>query len=132
MISIVVPTYNRAESLRRCVNSILPQYYEGLEMIIVNDCSTDMTAAYLESLKKAHAFITVITNADNRGVNYSRNRGIEKASRRFILFLDSDDCLTEKSLKRMYMTATSNPGFRHFLFLVSDRQDEFRAFTKQR
>jgi glycosyltransferase involved in cell wall biosynthesis len=125
LISIVVPTYNRVVSLKRCVDSILSQYCKELELIIVNDSSTDLTMEYLETLKADHAFIKVIHNQNNQGVNYSRNRGIENASKRFILFLDSDDCLADNSLDRIFTTVKENPGFRHFLFLVSDRKEEF-------
>jgi glycosyltransferase involved in cell wall biosynthesis len=121
----VVPTYNRIISLKQCVDSVLSQYCDGLELIIVNDCSTDRTNEYLETLTATHSFITVINNQHNQGVNFSRNRGIEMARGRFILFLDSDDRLAHGSLAKILTTVKANPGFRHFLFLVSDRQDEF-------
>ncbi len=127
MLSIIIPTYNREESLRKCVDSILPQSHYGLEVIIIDDCSTDGTAAWLEQLVRKYRFIKVISNPVNKGVNYSRNRGIEKASQSYILFLDSDDELAPGSLEKAETAIRSNPSFTHFLFVVSDRAAEFRA-----
>lgn len=125
-ISIVIPTHNRIDSLKRCIESIIPQVYPGLEVIIVNDHSSDSTSEYLEEISKQHRFIRTITNYKNCGVNFSRNRGIEHASGKFILFLDSDDQLACGSLSKVIYTINTNPGKKHFLFLVSDRKNEFK------
>jgi glycosyltransferase involved in cell wall biosynthesis len=125
VISIVIPTYNRVSSLRKCIDSILPQFYEGLEIIIVDDASSDSTKQYLAELKQ-FSFIKVIRNCENRGVNYSRNRGIEEVTQKFILFLDSDDALSEQSLDQIRRGMKANSGTRHFLFIVSDRSDRFK------
>lgn len=128
MISIVIPAYNRVSSLKKCVESILPQQYEGLEVIIIDDCSTDATKQYMEGLKQ-YAFITTIYNKENRGVNYTRNRGIEAAAQKFILFIDSDDELIPGSIEKVKEAITAHPETKHFLFVVSDRADHFRHLT---
>lgn len=125
MISIVIPTHNRIDSLKRCIESIIPQSYPGLEVIIVNDHSSDATHEYLETISRQYPFIRTITNCNNFGVNFSRNRGIEQASGKFILFLDSDDQLVHGCLSKIIYTISTNPGKKHFLFLVSDRKNEF-------
>lgn len=125
MISIIIPAYNRVSSLQKCIESILPQQYEGLEIIIIDDCSTDATKQYMQGLKQ-YAFIKTIYNKENRGVNYTRNRGIEAATQKFILFLDSDDGLIRGSIEKVKEAISAHPDTKHFLFVVSDRTDHFR------
>ena len=130
MISIVIPTYKRLTALQRCIDSILPQAFDGLEVIVIDDCSLDETESYLRQLAGRFAFIRVIVNQQNGGVNYSRNRGIEKATGKFILFLDSDDELMPGSLLKVKQTLETFPDRKHFLFIVSDREEEFRSLER--
>lgn len=116
-------------SLKKCIESIIPQYYEGLEVIVIDDYSTDTTKQYLQQ-QAQFTFIKIICNKENRGVNYSRNRGIEAATTRFILFLDSDDELIHDCLDRIKVTIEAHPETKHFLFVVSDRSEDFRDVTK--
>jgi len=124
MISVVIPAFNRADSLTRCVESVIHQRFDGLELIVVDDGSTDGSAELLRRLKEQYPEMTLITNPGNCGVNFARNRGIEKASGEFILFLDSDDELAAGSLIKIAGTIDSNPGYKHYLFWVSDRAEE--------
>lgn len=130
MISVIVPAYNRLESLKACIASIEQQYYEGLELIIVDDCSTDGTAAYLTETYSTNEFVKIHINARNHGVNYARNRGVELASKPFILFIDSDDVMSPGSLAAVKACIASHPSVQHFLFMVSDRVEELSAVTK--
>ena len=133
MLSIVIPTYNRIDSLRDCINSVVHQLCEGLEIIIIDDGSTDGTVDYLKRLNENYRnSMVVINNPGNFGVNYSRNRGIERASKEFILFLDSDDELAPGCLKHIINTVKNNAGKTHFLFLVSDRAHEFESLEHSR
>lgn len=124
MLSIVIPTYNRAAPLRLCIESVLLQQAHDVELIVVDDGSSDGTVDILEELEQQHVNIRIVKNPGNFGVNYSRNRGIERASQPFIVFLDSDDQLRNGSLNRIKNTIRENPGARHFLFWVSDREEE--------
>ncbi len=132
MISIIIPTHNRIVSLKQCIDSIVSQYYEGLEIIIIDDCSSDGTGAWLKEQFTSHPFVQIILNAKNEGVNYSRNRGIELASKPYILFIDSDDSMVTGSLQFVKKTIEDNSTTTHFLFLVSDRITEFNTMTKSR
>lgn len=104
----------------------MQQQADDVELIIVDDGSSDATGELLDKLEQQHANIQIVKNQGNFGVNYSRNRGIELASKPFILFLDSDDRLSCGGLARIMNTIQSNPGTRHFLFWVSDRIEECR------
>lgn len=86
--SVIIPNYNNAQYITRAIKSVLVQTYENWELIIIDDGSTD------DSLQKIHEFddkrILLIAN-ENRGVSYSRNVGLEKASGDYVIFIDSDD-----------------------------------------
>lgn len=88
-ISVVMPTYNRAAILGRAVRSVLVQTHADLEMIVVDDGSTDDTAAVLAGF--ADARLIHVRYSPNRGGNYARNRGIERATGEVVSFIDSDD-----------------------------------------
>ena len=99
LISIIVPVYNARRYIDQCVKSVLSQSFRDLELILVNDGSTD------ESLEKCRAWesdprVTVIST-ENRGVSHARNTGLEKASGKWILFLDSDDYLLDDALEKL-------------------------------
>ncbi len=86
-VSVVIPTYNRLATLKRAIDSVMAQDYPILEIIVVNDRSTDGTEDYLRSDPR----VSFVTNARNLGAQGSRNRGISEAQGDLIAFLDSDD-----------------------------------------
>lgn len=89
-ISIIIPVYNAEDALFECVSSILQQTYKSLEIILVNDGSTDNSAQVCEELKNQDSRIIVI-NKENGGTSSARNAGIEVASGDYITFADNDD-----------------------------------------
>ena len=129
MISIVIPSYKRLPSLKKCLESVISQMMEGMELIVVDDFSQDGTQEYLSDMACRYSFMKVTSNPKNCGVNYSRNRGVELASKKFIFFLDNDDSMTEGSMVFIMKTIMAQPQIKHFLFLVSDREEEFRSLT---
>lgn len=88
-VSVVIPTYNRRHSLPNALESVLRQTYSDIEVIVVDDCSTDDTMAYLESV--ADPRLRVIRHAVNKGAGGARNTGIAAARAPMIAFQDSDD-----------------------------------------
>jgi glycosyltransferase involved in cell wall biosynthesis len=88
-VSVVVPTYNRAELLPRTIDSVLEQTFREFELFVVDDGSTDDTASVVESYDDDR--LTYIQFDENRGANAARNAGIRAASTSFVSFLDSDD-----------------------------------------
>ena len=129
MISMIIPSYNRVRELQRCMKSVLTQYYDGLEVIVIDDFSIDSTREYLATLAVNHPYIKVYLNDQNHGVNYARNRGIEIATKPFILFLDSDDKLADGCLVKVKSILEANPTVKHFLFGIADREEEFKILT---
>lgn len=96
-VSVVVPTYNRANVLPRAIESVRSQTFNDLELIIVDDGSTDNTAEVIENTDESWIRFHQFDN--NRGANAARNKGIELAEGNYISFLDSDDELHPKHIE---------------------------------
>lgn len=109
-ISVIIPTYNRAKYLPRAIESVLGQTHTDLELIIVDDASTDETQAYINSL--ADNRIRVILHSKNLGVSSARNTGIKAAKNNWIAFLDSDDEWLPHKLKTQLEFIKNNPGIK--------------------
>lgn len=124
MFSIITPVFNREDCIVDCINSVVDQKKVSFEMIIVDDGSTDNTLCLINNESEKNANIKVIHYKDNKGVNYARNRGIENACGKFIIFLDSDDQLLENALEVVRDTIEENNSYSHYLFGVSDRKDD--------
>lgn len=90
MISVIVPVYNPGKYLKTCIESILNQSYKDLEIIFINDGSTDGSDLTLAEYAQKDSRIVVITQ-ENQGVSSARNKGIEIAKGDYITFVDSDD-----------------------------------------
>jgi glycosyltransferase involved in cell wall biosynthesis len=87
-VSVIIPTYNRRETLERALQSVYAQVYSDYEIILVDDASTDGTAAWLPA---AHPKVKLIVLPQNQGAAAARNVGIQSAQGEVIAFLDSDD-----------------------------------------
>lgn len=91
-ISIVIPVYNKAPYLEKCLESVVNQTYKNLEIIIINDGSTDHSLEICEKYAKEDDRINLISQ-ENKGASAARNKGIETAKGEWIYFLDADDYL---------------------------------------
>lgn len=89
-ISIIIPAYNSESTIRRCVDSIRNQTYRNLEIIVVNDGSTDSTSEVVNEINNTDSRVKLIS-IPNGGVSHARNVGIENATGDYITFVDSDD-----------------------------------------
>lgn len=101
LISVIVPVYNGQDYLENCIESIHAQTYENVEIIIVNDGSTDGTGQVCVRLKEKNPNIHVI-NLDDEGVSAARNAGLDAAKGAFVTFVDADDRLRPKMLEILY------------------------------
>lgn len=97
-ISIVIPVFNAEPFIRRCLDSIVAQYYKDFEAILVDDGSTDSSASICDSYAKNYSFISVI-HTPNRGVSAARNLGIKSAKGSVVTFIDADDYVTPRHLQ---------------------------------
>lgn len=104
-VSVIIPLYNSGEYIEETLKSIIYQSYENIEIIIVNDCSTDNSMFVVEKiLKESNRKFCVKSNRKNLGQAYSRNIGIEEANGEWILFMDSDDILQSNAIEEIVNT----------------------------
>jgi glycosyltransferase involved in cell wall biosynthesis len=89
IISVIIPTYNREGTILRSIYSALNQDYKNIEIIIIDDCSSDDTLEIIRAIKDLR--LKVIPLKNNRGPSHARNVGISASSGEFVVFLDSDD-----------------------------------------
>ena len=106
-LSVIVPVFNTAGTLERCVRSILSQQVDGLELILVDDGSTDASPALCDEFSGADARVRVI-HRPNGGLSAARNSGIDAAKGTWIAFVDSDDELAPDTLSANLELATAD------------------------
>lgn len=100
-ISVIVPVYNTATYLEQCLNSLCRQTMREIEIICVNDGSTDQSAEILEKFAKKYPFIRVFSQT-NQGQAAARNKGVREAKAPYISFVDSDDWVEPDFLEHLY------------------------------
>lgn len=101
LISVIVPVYNGQDYLADCIDSIENQTYGNLEIIIINDGSTDQTSDVCDRLQTAYDNVRILTMND-KGVSAARNAGIEAAKGEYATFVDADDRLRFETLSILY------------------------------
>ena len=103
-VSLIIPVYNVRDYLRKCLDSVAAQTYQDLEVIIVNDGSTDDSPIILQEYAVKYDHFSVYT-IENRGLGGARNYGMEQATGDYILFLDSDDYITPNCVEVLVAAA---------------------------
>ncbi|MCR4687913.1 MAG: glycosyltransferase, partial [Lachnospiraceae bacterium] len=105
-VSVIVPAYNVEDTLFDCIASLVMQTLNDIEIIIVNDCSTDHTYMVMQMLEeKFPDKIIIIDSPVNRGPGGARNLGMEYASGDYIGFVDSDDYVAKDMYEKLYNEA---------------------------
>lgn len=106
-VSIIVPVYNVENYLHNCLSSISNQTFKNIEIICINDGSTDNSSEILEEYAKNDQRISIITQK-NGGLGFARNIGMEHAKGKYILFIDSDDFIELTAVEKSYNNIVSN------------------------
>ena len=107
-VSVIIPCYNVEKYLSECLDSVLNQSFKDLEIVCVEDYSTDKTKDILKQYEKQHKNITVIYNKTNQGLAISRNIGIDKAKGEYVYFLDSDDSISKDCIEKLHKEIEHN------------------------
>lgn len=102
LVSVIVPVYNAEKYLKKCMESILKQTYENIELILINDGSIDKSLDICNQFSKRDRRIRVI-DKDNSGVSDTRNLGIMLAKGKYLCFVDSDDYIEENYIEKMIL-----------------------------
>lgn len=106
-VSVVIPIYNVEEYLKECLDSVIKQTLKEIEIICVNDGSPDNSLQIIEEYAQKDNRITIVSRK-NGGLSAARNSGIQYARGKYIYFLDSDDFISEDTLKKLYDISEEN------------------------
>ena len=107
-ISIIIPVYNVERYLRTCLDSVVNQTLDGIEIIAVNDGSTDNSLKILEEYQSKYSDRMKVFTTENHGVSHARNYGLTKASADYIQFVDSDDFIESEMCEKLYNKAVKD------------------------
>lgn len=100
-VSIIVPVYNVSQYIVTCLDSILEQTYDNIELIIVDDCGSDNSMMLVREFQSKHPSLDlhIISHERNRGLSAARNSGLLESNGEYVYFLDSDDFITKDCIK---------------------------------
>ena len=122
LISIIVPVYNAEKYLGKCIQSLLSQNYTNIELVLVDDGSTDSSGILCDNYAESDSRIIVI-HKQNGGVSSARNIGLETATGKYVTFVDSDDYVSNNYISSLYNNLIRNKtdlSFCKFAFLYND------------
>ena len=115
-ISVIIPVYNVEKYLRQCLDSVINQTYKDLEIICVDDCSTDNSRQILQEYAKKDERIKILYNKKNSKLGPTRNNGLKVATGKYIHFLDSDDWLEPNAYETLINDAEKGYDAVYFLW----------------
>ncbi|HTX87218.1 MAG TPA: glycosyltransferase family A protein [Candidatus Nanoarchaeia archaeon] len=133
MISIIIPIYNQREKLGRCLESILSQTEKDIEVIVVNDGSTDKCASVIEEFKEKFRLAEIsykVIEQENKGAPNARNRGFQAAKGDYLFFCDADVALDRDCLREMINALRNHPeaAFAYSSFKFGDKLFRLQEF----
>ncbi len=105
LVSVIIPVYNTEKYLRKCLDSVCNQTLKDIEIICVNDCSSDDSLAILQEYASQDNRIKIINFTQNKGVAIARNTAIDEAKGEYIGFVDSDDYIDLDFYEKLYNKA---------------------------
>ena len=107
LVSIIIPIYNTAKYLPRCLDSVLNQTYQNLEIILIDDGSTDQSSAIIDDYAQKDSRIKIF-HQKNAGQSAARNTGLKKATGDFVSFIDSDDAIAKTFVEKLLQSYLNN------------------------
>lgn len=129
LVSVIMPNYNSERFLKQTIESVLNQTYSNLELLIVDDCSTDNSITIIKQYQEKDNRVKLFENEINRGCAYSRNLALRKAKGEWIAFLDSDDLWKPEKLEKQLAFMVNN-GY-DFSYTKYNRVDENNIDLKE-
>ena len=107
MISIIIPMYNAENYIEKCLRSVLDQTFTDIEVIVINDGSTDGSEAIVRSIAEGDLRVHLFSQ-DNHGLVNARKQGIKRSRGEYVLFVDADDWISENAVEELYKLALDN------------------------
>ena len=124
-ISVIMPVYNQEKYLNECLDSVLRQTFQDIEIICVDDGSSDSSPSILKQYAKKDSRVRVLFQ-ENQGAGSARNHGFSVANGKYVIFLDSDDIFEEKLLEKLFTKIEKTNSD-----VVVCRSDRFNQKTKK-
>lgn len=132
-VSVIIPVYNTEEYLEKCLDSVINQTLSDIEIICINDCSTDNSLGILNKYAANDNRITVIDFKENKGAAAARNKGIETAKGKYLGFIDSDDFIDLEFYEKLYKKAVetnADVAIGNIVFRNGKNTEEFNKHTR--
>lgn len=131
-ISIIIPVYNTSLYLKRCLDSVKKQSYKNIQIIVVNDGSTDESQSILQNYKKANMELDLtLLQKDNEGLSSARNYGMDFVKGEYVFFLDSDDYLLQDAIENLMEKSQCNDIIiGNFTYLYADGNEKNIDFSE--
>ncbi|WP_026952176.1 glycosyltransferase family 2 protein [Algoriphagus mannitolivorans] len=124
LVSIIIPTFNRAHTLARAIESVRDQSYSNWECLVIDDFSTDNSIELVHDFSRLDNRVFIFKNI-SKGANPARNLGLKKAKGQYVIFLDSDDALEpkmiEESLKQLKFSREPDLAISHTKIYIGDK-----------
>lgn len=108
IVSVVIPVYNAENYVKRCLDSVLNQTYSNLEIILIDDGSTDNSWGILKDYQNKYPNVIKIFKQENMGVSKTRNKGIQIATGKYLMFMDNDDYLEKEYIEKFVCEIVKN------------------------
>lgn len=134
-VSVVIPIYNVEKYLKKCLDSVINQTLKDIEIICVNDCSSDNSESIIKEYINKDNRVKLINNKNNYGIGYSRNIGIDNSLSDYISFIDSDDFVSENFIEELYSTALKNDAdivFTNNIYTVNESTNNIKPYYHNR
>ena len=97
-LTVVIPIYNVEQYIEKCLESVCEQYIDGIQVVCIDDCSTDNSYMVISSLLEKYPFLEIYQNETNLGLAATRNLGLKKSKGKYIMFVDSDDYVANNAI----------------------------------
>lgn len=107
-VTIIIPVYNSEKYLKQCLDSVINQTLEKIEIICIDDKSTDNSLNILKEYRNNDKRIKIIENSGNKGTGYTRNIGLKEALGEYIMLLDADDWYETETCEKAYNQINNN------------------------
>ena len=127
LVSVIMPAYNAGSTIDESVASVLSQSYQDIELIIIDDGSTDSTLEKIKSLAESDARIRFVSQANSGKPSIARNKAFSLVKGNFVTFLDSDDLMDVRRIETLIQEVNQNPGFDVFFHDVYIINNEGKA-----
>ena len=135
-VSIIIPCFNQGEWIKEAVESAVNQTYKNVEIVIINDGSTDNSEDVIHSLCEKYPDIVFINEKENHGVVYARNKAIQMTSAEYILPLDADDKIAPSYVEKAVKILEENPNIgivysRARIFGIKNKEWKLAEFSRE-